>query len=346
MKRFVLYAATLAAFLGTALPVSADDLTQAAQRTFKPIPSVVPAVKGNTITRDKIKLGKMLFFDPRLSASQIISCNSCHNLSTGGVDAGPTSIGHAWQKGPRRAPTVFNAVFNIAQFWDGLAADLKAQAKGPLQASVEMNATPAVIEATLKSMPGYVEQFKKAFPEDASPVTFDNVSKALEAFEATLITPGSRFDQFLEGDANALNAQEKEGLTLFMNKGCSACHSGVNVGGMGYYPFGVVEKPGAEILPPNDKGRFAVTKTASDQYVFRAAPLRNVALRAPYFHSGQVWSLKQAVGIMGSSQLGQTLTDREEDAIVAFLDTLTGQQPREKLPILPPRTDTTPLPKQ
>ena len=346
MKRFVLYAATLAMFLGTALPVSADDLTQAAQRTFKPIPSVVPAVKGNTITREKIKLGKMLFFDPRLSASQIISCNSCHNLSTGGVDAGPTSIGHAWQKGPRRAPTVFNAVFNIAQFWDGRAADLKAQAKGPLQASVEMNATPAVIEATLKSMPGYVEQFKKAFPEDASPVTFDNVSKALEAFEATLITPGSRFDQFLEGDANALNAQEKEGLTLFMNKGCSACHSGVNVGGMGYYPFGVVEKPGAEILPPNDKGRFAVTKTASDQYVFRAAPLRNVALRAPYFHSGQVWSLKQAVGIMGSSQLGQTLTDREEDAIVAFLDTLTGEQPREKLPILPPRTDTTPLPKQ
>ncbi|HVB35060.1 MAG TPA: cytochrome-c peroxidase [Patescibacteria group bacterium] len=346
MKRFVLYAASLVVFLGMALPISADDLMQKAQQTFKPIPTAIPAVKGNTITPEKIELGKMLFFDPRLSASQVISCNTCHNLSTGGVDAGPTSIGHAWQKGPRRAPTVFDAVFNVAQFWDGRAADLKAQAKGPLQASVEMNSTPALIEATLKSMPGYVEQFKKAFPQDASPVTFDNVSKALEAFEATLITPGSRFDRFLEGDANSLNAQEKEGLKLFMDKGCSACHNGINVGGMSYYPFGVVEKPGADVLPPNDKGRFAVTKTASDEYVFRAAPLRNVALRAPYFHSGQVWSLKQAVGIMGSSQLGQTLTDQQEDAIVAFLKTLTGKQPRVELPVLPPRTDATPLPKQ
>jgi cytochrome c peroxidase len=346
MKRFALYAVSLLVFIGTTLPVSADDLMQRAQQTFKPIPSAIPAVKGNTITHEKVELGKMLFFDPRLSASQIISCNTCHNLSTGGVDAGPTSIGHAWQKGPRRAPTVFDAVFNIAQFWDGRAEDLKAQAKGPLQASVEMNATPAMVEATLRSMPGYVEQFKKAFPQDASPVTFDNVSKALEAFEATLITPGSRFDQFLEGDANALNAQEKEGLKLFMGKGCSACHNGINLGGTAYFPFGVVEKPGADILPPNDKGRFAVTKTASDEYVFRASPLRNVALVAPYFHSGQVWSLKQAVGIMGSSQLGQTLTEPEEDAIVAFLKTLTGEQPRVEVPVLPPRTDATPLPKQ
>jgi cytochrome c peroxidase len=262
------------------------------------------------------------------------------------VDAGPTSIGHAWQKGPRRAPTVFNAVFNIAQFWDGRAEDLKSQAKGPMQAGVEMNATPGLIETTLRSMPVYVEQFKKAFPQEASPVTFDNVAKALEAFEATLITPGSHFDQFLEGDANALNAQEKDGLKLFMDKGCSICHSGINVGGKAYFPFGVVEKPGAEILPPNDKGRFAVTKTASDEYVFRAGPLRNVALRAPYFHSGQVWSLKQAVAVMGASQLGQKLTDQEEDCIVAFLQSLTGEQPKIELPILPQRTDATPQPKQ
>ena len=346
MKRFMLCTAGLIVFLFALLPVRADDLMQSAQQVFKPIPSVVPAVKGNAITRDKIELGKMLFFDPRLSASQIISCNSCHNLSTGGVDAGSTSIGHAWQKGPRRAPTVFDAVFNIAQFWDGRAEDLKAQAKGPIQASVEMNATPALVEKTLNSMPGYVEQFKKAFPQDASPVTFDNVTKAIEAFEATLITPGSRFDQFLEGDANALNAQEKEGLKLFMSKGCSSCHNGINVGGEAYFPFGVIEKPGAEILPPNDKGRFAVTKTASDEYVFRAGPLRNVALRAPYFHSGQVWSLKQAVGVMGASQLGQKLTDQEESSIVAFLETLTGEQPKVELPILPTRTDATPLPKQ
>jgi len=346
MKRIVQCAASLMLLVGARQTVWADDLMQSAQQSFKPIPSAVPAVKGNAVTREKVELGKMLFFDPRLSASQIISCNSCHNLGTGGVDAGPTSIGHAWQKGPRRAPTVFNAVFNVAQFWDGRAEDLKAQAKGPIQAGVEMNATPALIETTLRSMPGYIEQFKKAFPQDPSPVTFDNVAKALEAFEATLITPGSHFDQFLEGDANALSAQEKEGLKLFMDKGCSTCHNGINVGGKAYFPFGVVEKPGADILPPNDKGRFAVTKTAGDEYVFRAGPLRNVALRAPYFHSGQVWSLKQAVAIMGASQLGQKLTDQEEDSIVAFLQTLTGEQPRIELPILPLRTDATPLPKQ
>jgi len=346
MKRVFLYAISLTMFLAAASSARADDLMQEAQRVFKPIPSTVPAVKNNAVTHEKIELGKMLFFDPRLSASQIISCNTCHNLSTGGVDAGPTSIGHAWQKGPRRAPTVFNAVFNIAQFWDGRAEDLKAQAKGPMQASVEMNATPDLVERILNSMPGYVEAFKKAFPQEASPVTFDNVAKALEAFEATLITPGSRFDQFLEGDANALNAQQRQGLQFFMDKGCSACHNGINVGGRGYFPFGVVEKPGADILPRNDRGRFAVTKTASDDYVFRAGPLRNVALRAPYFHSGQVWSLKQAVGIMGASQLGQKLTEPEEDAIVAFLESLTGEQPRVDVPILPVRTDTTPLPKQ
>jgi cytochrome c peroxidase len=346
MKRFFLYAISLTMLLAAASSARADDLMQEAQRVFKPIPSTVPAVKNNAVTHEKIELGKMLFFDPRLSASQIISCNTCHNLSTGGVDAGPTSIGHAWQKGPRRAPTVFNAVFNIAQFWDGRAEDLKTQAKGPMQASVEMNATPDLVERILKSMPGYVEAFKKAFPQEASPVTFDNVAKALEAFEATLITPGSHFDQFLEGDASALNAQQKQGLQLFMDKGCSACHNGINVGGRGYFPFGVVEKPGADILPRNDRGRFAVTKTASDDYVFRAGPLRNVALRAPYFHSGQVWSLKQAVGIMGASQLGQKLTEPEEDAIVAFLESITGEQPRVDVPILPVRTDTTPLPKQ
>ena len=346
MKRLILCAATLAVFAGAAISSRADDLMQSAQQTFKPIPSIIPAVKDNAISRDKVELGKMLFFDPRLSASQIISCNSCHNVGTGGVDAGPTSIGHAWQKGPRRAPTVFNAVYNVAQFWDGRAADLKAQAKGPMQASVEMNATPALVEKTLISMPGYVEEFRKAFPQDDSPVTFDNAAKALEAFEATLITPGSHFDQYLEGDASALNVQEKQGLKLFMDTGCSACHNGINVGGQAYFPFGVVERPGAEILPPSDKGRFAVTNTASDQYVFRAGPLRNVALRAPYFHSGQVWSLKQAVAIMGASQLGQKLTEPEEDAIVAFLQTLTGEQPRVELPILPVRTDSTPLPKQ
>lgn len=342
--RTILFAAAGLFALGVP-PVMADSLMTDAQSAFQPIPSAVPAVKGNAITREKVELGKMLFFDPRLASSEIISCNTCHNIGTGGVDAGPTSVGHGWQRGPRRAPTVFNAVFNVAQFWDGRAEDLKAQAKGPIQANVEMNATPDHVVKTLSSMPDYVERFKKAFPEDSTGVSFDKMAMAIEAFEATLITPGGRFDQFLDGNDKALGDQEKAGLKLFMDKGCSSCHNGVNIGGNAYYPFGVVEKPGAEVLPEADKGRFAVTKTADDQYVFRAAPLRNVALRAPYFHSGKVWSLKQAVGIMGSSQLGQTLTDKEEDDIVAFLKTLTGEPPRIDYPILPARTDATPAPK-
>lgn len=341
----MVFGGALATILAVATaPASADDLMKTAQGHFQPIPSMVPAVHDNAVTHEKIELGKLLFFDPRLSASEIISCNTCHNLGTGGVDAGPTSVGHGWQKGPRRAPTVYNAVFNVAQFWDGRAADLKAQAKGPVQASVEMNATPDHVVKVLSSMPEYVELFKKAFPNEGSPVSFDNFAKAVEAFEATLITPASKFDQYLEGDANALSGQEKTGLQLFMDKGCVACHNGINVGGQGYFPFGVVENPGAEVLPPGDKGRFNVSKTASDEYVFRAAPLRNVALRAPYFHSGQVWSLKQAVGVMGSAQLGAKLTDKEEDDIVAFLHTLSGELPDIPYPILPVRTAATPLP--
>lgn len=337
--------ALLAAWVALGLASArADDLITTAQALFKPIPSVVPELRNNPVTHEKVELGKMLFFDPRLSSSEIISCNTCHNLATGGVDAGPTSVGHGWQKGPRRAPTVYNAVFNIAQFWDGRAEDLKAQAKGPVQASVEMNATPQHVIGTLASMPAYGELFRKAFPTEASPMSFDNFAKAIEAFEATLITPAARFDQYLEGDAAALTAHEKTGLKLFIERGCSACHNGINIGGEGYFPFGVTEKPGADVLPADDKGRFAVTKTADDQYVFRAAPLRNVALRAPYFHSGQVWSLKQAVGVMGAAQLGIALSDEEENAIVAFLKTLNGQLPRIDYPVLPVRTDVTPRP--
>lgn len=344
MRNLIVGAFAAALALAVA-PASAEDgLMTKAKESFKPIPSVLPAVKDNAVTHEKVELGKLLFFDPRLSASEIISCNTCHNVGTGGVDAGPTSVGHGWQKGPRRAPTVYNAVFNVAQFWDGRAADLKAQAKGPVQASVEMNATPDHVIKTLSSMPEYVDRFKKAFPNEASPVTFDNFAKAIEAFEATLITPASKFDQFLEGEANALNAQEKAGLALFMDKGCATCRNGINVGGEAYFPFGVIEKPGADVLRTGDRGRFAVTKTASDEYVFRAAPLRNVALRAPYFHSGQVWNLKQAVGVMGAAQLGITLTDKEEDDVVAFLGSLTGQLPRIEYPILLVRTDATPVP--
>src|SRR5690606_6638950 len=194
-----------------------------------------------------------------------------------------------------------------------------------------------------QSIPQYVEMFKKAFPDSKEPVSYDNMAQAIEAFEATLITPNSRFDQFLMGK-NSLNKNELEGLSLFINKGCAGCHSGVNVGGQTYWPFGVVAKPGAAVLPESDKGRFAVTQTATDEYVFRAGPLRNIELTAPYFHSGQVWDLEEAVQIMGSSQLGTTLNNNEARLITNFLRTLTGEQPKIEYPILPPSTISTPKP--
>lgn len=343
-KLLLLLSATALATLSMVNGASAeDDLRAVALETFKALPSTVPSVKDNVITPEKISLGKALFFDPRLSASGVFSCNSCHNLATGGDDNLETSIGHGWQKGPRNAPTALNAVFNIAQFWDGRADDLKAQAKGPVQAGVEMANTPDQVVTTLKSMPDYVTWFKAAFPTEADPVTFDNMAKAIEAFEATLTTPAP-FDAYLNGDDNALTAEQKEGMQLFVDKGCASCHNGINVGGNGYFPFGLVEKPGADVLPETDKGRFSVTKTADDSYVFRAAPLRNIALTAPYFHSGKVWDLKQAVAIMGTAQLGEELADDEVEKITAFLHSLTGKMPEITYPVLPAETADTPKP--
>jgi cytochrome c peroxidase len=324
----------------------ADDaaLLKRSQAMFKPIPAKAPVLKTNPASPERVDLGKLLYFDPRLSSSWLISCNTCHNLSLAGVDLLETSIGHGWQKGPRNSPTVLNAVLNIAQFWDGRARDLKEQAMGPVQAAVEMNSTPDRTVRTLKSIPEYVERFKKSFPGETDPVTFENMARAIEVFEATLLTPNSKFDQFLGGNVAALNASEKQGLDLFITKGCVPCHMGVNFGGQGYFPFGVVERPGADILPQNDKGRFAVTRTATDEYAFKSPSLRNIALTAPYFHSGKVWDLKQAVAIMGTAQLRSALTDAEVESIVTFLKTLTGDQPRVDMPILPPHTKDTPLP--
>jgi len=311
---------------------------------FAPIPEAPPALPDNQMTPAQVELGKMLYFDPRLSRSWLISCNTCHNLALGGVDLVETSIGHGWQKGPRNAPTVLNAVFNVAQFWDGRAEDLEEQAKGPVQAGVEMNSTPDRVVATLKSIPEYVRKFEEAFPGDLDPVTFDNMARAIEAFEATLITPGSKFDAYLRGNVAALNPLELEGLGAFRERGCTACHNGVNVGGQAYFKFGVVQQPGSEILPRADRGRSAVTHAQSDDYVFRAPALRNVELTAPYFHSGVVWDLRQAVDVMGTAQLGQDLLEAEKAAIVAFLRTLTGEQPVVEYPTLPVHTADTPLP--
>ncbi len=340
--KFSLFASTAAVCLIGA-QVHAADMREDALGYFAPLPSTVPAVKDNPITEEKIDLGKALFFDPRMSASHLFSCNSCHNLATGGDDGLEVSIGHGWQKGPRNSPTVLNSVFNEAQFWDGRAADLAEQAKGPVQAGVEMANTPANVVATLNSMPLYVEWFEGAFPEEVDPVSFDNFAKAIEAFEATLITPAP-FDAYLNGNDDALSAFEKEGLELFMDKGCAACHNGINVGGQGYYPFGLIEKPGADILPEDDKGRFAVTETVDDTYVFRASPLRNVAITAPYFHSGKVWDLEVAIQIMAESQLGESLAEDEVDKIAAFLGSLTGQMPAISYPVLPASNSDTPKP--
>ncbi len=207
-----------------------------------------------------------------------------------------------------------------------------------------MNSTPERVVAVLKSMPEYVTRFDRSFMGEAESITFHTVAMAIEAFEATLITPASRFDQFLEGNVNALTAQEKDGLRMFMEKGCAQCHNGVNVGGGDYFVFGVMEKPPAEIRPAEDKGRFAVTGAEGDEYVFRAPSLRNVTLTAPYFHSGKVWELGRAVAVMGRSQLGETLSKVEIAALVAFLGTLTGEAPRIELPLLPTETAATPKP--
>jgi cytochrome c peroxidase len=323
-------------------PIAAE--MELVAQLFDVIPETPPDLPGNPITPEKVELGKMLWFEPRLSSSWLISCNTCHNLALGGVDLLETSIGHGWQRGPRNAPTVLNAVFNVAQFWDGRAEDLMEQAKGPIQASVEMNNAPSRVVEMLLSIPEYVAAFEAAFPGDAEAVTFDNVARAIEAFEATLITPGSRFDMYLQGEVGALTAVEREGLTLFVGKGCAACHNGVNLGGQSYHPFGVVERPGAAILPVGDRGRYEVTQTATDEYVFKAPSLRNVELTPPYFHSGAVWGLEEAVEVMSTAQLGTELTREQARAITSFLLTLTGRQPVVEYPILPPGTDRTPPP--
>jgi cytochrome c peroxidase len=333
----------VAGFLAPAALAQGDLLTKAREQ-FQAIPTTPPELPGNPATPAKIELGKMLYFEPRLSASHAISCASCHNLGLGGADAEPTSIGHRWQHGGRNAPTVFNAVFNTAQFWDGRAKDLEQQAGGPMLNPVEMASPETHVAEQLKGIPGYGDVFAKAFPGEPDPVTLANAQKAIAAFEATLITPNAPFDRFLRGEENALSPAQKAGLAAFMDKGCSACHNGINLGGGMYAPFGVVEKPGAELLPPADKGRFMVTKTAGDEYVFKVPTLRNIALTAPYFHTGQAWDLRQAVAVMGASQLGTQLTGDDVDKITAFLDSLTGEPPKVTYPILPPSVASTPRP--
>lgn len=286
-----------------------------------------------------VELGKKLYFEPRLSRSGFISCNSCHNLSMGGTDNLKTSIGHNWQKGPINSPTVLNSSMNLAQFWDGRAKDLKEQAGGPIANPGEMAFTHELAIDVLASIEAYRDEFRAVFKKDK--IDIDQVTQAIAAFEETLVTPNSRFDQWLKGNKKALSRMELEGYQLFKNSGCTACHNGPAVGGNSFQKFGIVE-PYKATSPA--EGRFAVTGKDADRFNFKVPTLRNVELTYPYFHDGEAATLREAVDTMGRIQLGRKFTEEENAKIVAFLKTLTGDQPRFALPLLPPSSDNTPRP--
>ena len=302
----------------------------------EPVQPIVPA----KITEPaKVELGKKLFFEPRLSKSGFISCNSCHNLGMGGSDNLKTSIGDKWQKGPINSPTVLNSRNNLAQFWDGRAKDLKEQAGGPIANPGEMAFSHELAVDMLRSIPQYVSEFKKVFGHDK--LTIDEVTTAIAAFEDTLVTPNSRFDKWLKGDKKVLNQQELAGYQLFKVNGCVACHNGPNLGGNSFQKMGVVE-PYKTSNPA--EGRVAVTGKDADRFNFKVPTLRNVELTYPYFHDGSADTLSQAVDTMGRIQLGRKFSEVENAQIVAFLKTLTGDQPKLTLPILPPSSDATKRP--
>lgn len=321
--------------IGFAALATGPGLAQAA-KSDEPIQPIAAAKPQNAAV---VELGKKLYFDPRLSKSGFISCNSCHNLSMGGTDNLKTSVGHNWKQGPINSPTVLNSSMNLAQFWDGRAADLKAQAGGPIANPGEMAFTHELAVGVLQAIPGYVAEFKAAFGSDR--IDIDRVTQAIAAFEETLVTPDSRFDKWLKGDKKALTRDELAGYKLFKDSGCTACHNGPAVGGNSFQKFGVVE-PYRTSNPA--EGRFAVTGKDADRFYFKVPTLRNVELTYPYFHDGEAATLKDAVNTMGRIQLGKKFTEEESSKIVAFLKTLTGKQPSFKLPILPPSSDQTPRP--
>ncbi len=310
--------------------------TVASAAADEPIQPIAPAKITNPAM---VELGKKLYFDPRLSKSGFISCNSCHNLSMGGSDNLKSSIGHNWQKGPINSPTVLNSSLNLAQFWDGRAKDLKAQAGGPIANPGEMAFTHELAVAVLQSIPGYVAEFRQVFGSDK--VDIDRITQAIAAFEETLATPNSRFDQWLKGNRKALSKSELEGYALFKDSGCVACHNGSAVGGNSFQKMGVVE-PYKASSPA--EGRVAVTGKDADRFSFKVPTLRNVELTYPYFHDGAADTLSEAVDTMGRVQLGRKFSPEENAKIVAFLKTLTGEQPSFRLPLLPPSADNTPRP--
>ncbi len=287
-----------------------------------------------TITEEKVALGKQLYFEPRLSKSGIISCNTCHNLGLGGVDGVPAAVGHNWTANPHHlnSPTVYNAVFFDAQFWDGRSPDLEDQAQGPMQAAPEMAAPPSLVVERVNSIPAYVEAFKKAYGKDVK-VDFKTITATIGIFERTLVTP-SRFDDYLNGDKTALSDAEKEGLNLFIDKGCTSCHTGIALGGS-MQPFPAVGKYTYANIGDFKGDKNGMVKTPT---------LRNITETAPYFHNGAIWSLKEAVQEMGRTQLGTEISDAEASKIVTFFGALTGKKPEIIYPQFPASTDKTSKP--
>jgi cytochrome c peroxidase len=274
-------------------------------------------------TGAQVDLGRILYYEKRLSKNHDVSCNTCHLLDKYGVDGTPTSTGHKAQKGGRNAPTVYNAAGHIAQFWDGRAADVEAQAKGPVLNPIEMAmADEKSVVAVLETIPEYTPLFQAAFPGEEKPVTYDNMAKAIGAFERGLVTP-SPFDRLLAGDQTALTDAQKAGLTTFVQSGCTTCHTGPLLGGGMYQKLGLV----TPWPNPSDAGRFDVTKNEADKQLFKVPSLRNIEETGPYFHDGSVATLDEAIRLMGHHQLGRELSPEQVGSIQTFLGSLTGELP-------------------
>jgi len=314
-------ALTVACFATASFAATADEMRAKASAFFQPLPDRMPGSEKDT--PELVRLGERLFHEKNLSMNRTQSCNSCHQVDPGrgGVDNEPTSPGAFGKRGGRNSPTVLNAGFHLAQFWDGRAATLEDQAKGPVMNPTEM-AMPSEAEVVkrLGSDETYVAMFKAAFPGNAAPLSYDNYAKAVAAFERTLITR-DRFDDFLKGDNNALTAAELKGLDTFISTGCIACHNGPLIGAGMFQKIGIAN-PYAN---SKDLGRFEITKNENDKLFFKVPSLRNIALTGPYFHDGSVSSLDEAVKNVAWLQLGKKLTDEEVKSIVAFLHTLSDK---------------------
>jgi len=323
LHRIALSVAALALASGTAI---ASDL-QSYKDMFEPLPHLPPIPADNSMTREKIELGKMLFFEPRISASGVISCATCHNPALGWTDRIPRATGHDGQVGDRNTPTVLNSGFLAAQFWDGREPDLEGQALGPIQAEIEMNLTLAEAIARLNEFDIYRTLFAEAFPGDPDPINPPNVAQAIASFERTLNTPNSPLDRFLRGDVKAMTETQVEGMKLFVDAGCVACHNGPALTDSNFHRF---ELPGS-----TDEGRFLVTGDEADKFAFRTPTLRNVAMTYPYFNNGSVAELRGAVQLMGQQMLGRDFSEIELDQLEAFMHALTGDMPRVEIPALP-----------